>query len=76
MVIINLPHGKVSYHITLMAVLKCRIVRSFWSWSQFVLFSMELSILFSLCMVYVEEAGIKKKRTLYFSSQNFKTHKL
>lgn len=37
---------------------------------------MKLSILFSLCMVYVEEAGIKKKRTLYLSSQNVKTHKL
>ena len=76
MVIINLPQGKVSYHVTLMAVLKCGVVLSLWSRSQFISFSMELSILFSLCMVYVEEAGIKKKRTLYFSSQNFRTHKL
>lgn len=66
MVIINHPQGKASYHVTLMAVLKCGVVLSLWSRSQFILFSMELSILFSLCMVYVEETGIKKRREHYF----------
>lgn len=66
MVIINLPQGKVSYQITLMAVLKCGVVLSLWSWSQFISFFTKLSILFSLCMVYVEEAGIKKEENIIF----------